>query len=299
MKIDTLVLAGASTKVPAYIGVFEALYETNLIQDDLQGITHIITCSIGLLVSLFILLRVNIQVQKEAVLRCNFLDMVDMEIVNINDLLFNLGLFDNSKIASLIKGVLTEKYSREDMTLLELYEINPIKLTVKCVNATKSCNAYINHETDPELSILTLLKMTTAIPMFFKPIEYKGELYVDGGVTGGYPIELVKDNYLGINIKCKHNFVNKESPLHLLPIIPYYMSLSSIKWVNHENLPKDKTIHIYTDVHFSEFDVSLDKKNELIQIGYETTMQHIQQYNLTNDNLPNEHLVDTDPTEED
>ena len=77
------------------------------------------------------------------------------------------------------------------------------------------------------------------------------------------------------------------------------MSLSSIKWVNLETLPKDKTIHIYTDVHFSEFDVSLDKKNELIQIGYETTMQHIQQYNLTNDNLPNEHLADTDPTEED
>ena len=299
MKLDTLVLAGASTKVPAYIGILKALYEQRILNENLDGIQHIITCSIGMLSALYMLLGVNLNVQEETVLRCNFLDIIDIENVDVHDLLFNLGLFDNVKVASFIKGVLTEKYSKEDMTLQELYELRPIKLTVKCVNASKSCNAYINHETDPDLSILTLLRMTTAIPMFFKPVEYKGNLYVDGGLTGGYPVELVKDNYLGFNIRCKHNFVDKDSPIHLVPIIPYYMSLSSIKWADYDELPKDKTIHVHTDVHFSNFDVSLDKKRELIQLGYEATIQHIKQYNLTNDNLSNEHPADINPTEKD
>ena len=40
MKIDTLVLSGGSTKVPAYVGVFRALQECNIINDKLDNIKH-------------------------------------------------------------------------------------------------------------------------------------------------------------------------------------------------------------------------------------------------------------------
>jgi len=284
MKLDTLVLAGASTKGPAYIGIFKALREHGIIDTHLTGVKHIITCSVGMLTSLFLLLDVSLEVQEEATLQANFNDFIDIEKVGIHELLFNLGLFDNSKVASLIKGVLCNKYQREDMTLQELYELKPINLTVKCVNVSKSCNAYINHTTDPDISILTLLKMTTAIPFFFKPIKYKGDLYVDGGVAGGYPVELVNEHYLGFSITCNKQTISQES-LDLLPIIPYYMSLATIKTVNYNNLPTSTTIQVTTDVHFSNFDVSNEKKQELIKNGYDSTVNHIKKYNLTNTNM--------------
>ena len=31
------------------------------------------------------------------------------------------------------------------------------------------------------MNILKLLQMTTSIPIFFKPIKYKNNLYLDGG----------------------------------------------------------------------------------------------------------------------
>ena len=293
MKIDTLVLAGASTKVAAYVGILRALYEKHILTEELDGVKHIITCSIGLLSALFLLLKVPLHVQEEVLLRCHFLDLIDIENVHINDLLFNLGLFDNSKVASLVKGVLVEKYQVEDMTLQELYDRHPILLTTKCVNATTSCNAYLNVKTDPELSILTLLQMTTAIPIIFKPIEYKGELYVDGGLTGGYPTELVKDNYLGINICSNGTFTKTDNLLHMLPILPYLLSISHIKTSNSAMLPAKHTIKVITDLHFYEFDVPNEQKIELINVGYTTTLEHIQKHNLTNDNLTR----DSDPTE--
>jgi predicted acylesterase/phospholipase RssA len=300
MKIDTLIFGGCSTKIPTYIGIFKALIDLHIIDEKLQGIKHIISCSIGLLVSLYLLLEVNLQVQELSVLEADFSKLINIDDLNINNLIFKLGLFDNYLVPTLIKGVLQEKYKKDDMTLKELYEINPILVTVKCINLTKGCNEYINVKTDPDLSILTLLQMTTAIPIFFRPITYNNCQYVDGGLTGGYPIELVKDDYLGFNINGSFNFSSNEL-FDSIPILPFIISLLKINVRNIEDTCKIKTIEYETDLHFTEFNVPKDKKIELIKLGYDKTIQHIQQYNLTNDNLTESSKPDEDisPTEED
>ena len=200
MKIDTLILGGGSTKAPAYIGICRALYELNIINKELYGIKHIITCSIGMVSTIYLLLDISLEVQEKATLLSDFSSLINIDEVDINSLLSCNGLLSNEKLIYLLKGILQHKYNKDDITLKELYDIKPILVTVKCCNITKGCNEYINVKTDPDLSILTLLRMTTAIPIFFQPITYKNNLYVDGGLTGGYPIELVKDNYIGFNI---------------------------------------------------------------------------------------------------
>ena len=301
MKIDTLVLSGCSTKIPCYIGVLKYLFESGILNESLQGVKEIIACSVGMLVSVYLLLGVNLRVQEAAILRSDFLKIIDIDSVNINDLIFNLGLFDNNLVSSLIRGVLREKYETDDMTLQELYELNPIKLTVKCVNVTKQCSEYLNHESDPDLSILTLLRMTTAIPLFFKPIQYKDDLYVDGGLAGGYPVELSGKNYLGINIKSLEEMIHTDSIVHLIPLVSYIQSLMSTYSINYETLPEEYTITVISDIHFTNFSVPLDKKKQLIQLGYDTTKQHIEKYKIRNDNLLSQmtHPEDKDPTEED
>ena len=296
MKIDTLVLGGASSKAPVYIGIFNFLFESGFLTEDLQGIHHIITCSIGMLYAIYLLLGVNTRVQETATIKADFTKFLDIDNIDINDLLFNLGLFDTALVPSLIKGVLKEKYSREDMTLKELYELKPILLTVKCINVTKGSNEYINYKTDPDISILQLLEMTTAIPLFFKPIEYKGDLYVDGGLTGGYPVELVKDNYLGFNIIGPADTGNV---IDILPIISYMINLLKVKVLDYNKLSPEFTIQYQTDVPFYNFDIAVDKKKELIQIGYDITKSHMEQYKLTNESVNKIHPEDKDPTEED
>tara|TARA_Y100000385_G_C12861665_1_gene537514 strand:- start:30 stop:788 length:759 start_codon:yes stop_codon:yes gene_type:complete len=250
-----------------------------------------------MLSAIYILLDIPLHVQEEAVLHADFTKLLDMDNLDIQNLLSDNGLFQNDKVAGLVKGVLQHKYNRDDLTLKELYDIKPILLTVKCVNVTKGCNEYINKNTNPDLSILTLLLMTTAIPIFFQPVKYNDCFYVDGGLTGGYPIEIVKDNYLGflMNVDDEKKDINTG-----ISFLDYIINLTKVKVINYDNYPDKYNIRYSCNLHFSEFNVPINKKKELIQLGYDITIQHLEKYNITNDLFrlqSKEHLEDSDPIE--
>jgi len=295
MKIDTIVLSGGSTKVPAYIGCFRALKELNIINDNLDGIKHIITCSVGMLYALLILLKLSDQCCEVLVRRLCFSELLDMDNLNINDLIFELGLFDNHRVGTIISTILREKYSKDTMTLQELYDLTNIKLTAKVVNSTKSCIEYMSYENEPDLSITTLLLMTTAIPLFFKPIKYRECLYVDGGTSGGFPTEVGGDNYIGIQLKGPWKTTEKKTILDEIPIIGFVLSGFAIN-TEDSSEPDIKKIIIPSDIHFTNFKLSIEEKQVLVDIGYELTKKHILQYKLTNDLL---RPPDKDPTEGD
>jgi len=299
MKIDTLVLSGGSTKVPAYVGAFRALKEHNIINDNFEGINHIIVCSVGMLYALFLLLGVNEQVIETLMKSMCFSEFLDLDNININDLIFELGLFDNKKITTMITTILRERHSKEDMTLKELYELTNIKLTAKVCNSTKSCVEYISYENEPDISINLLLQMTTAIPFFFKPITYKDCLYVDGGCAGGFATEIAGDNYIGINLKGPWKSDKKKTTLlDEIPIISFFISGLAVSCQD-SSIPDSKKIIIPSNVHFTNFKLTLEEKQKLIDDGYNLTKQHILQYNLTNDNLSSKPDEGISPTGED
>ena len=114
---------------------------------------------------------------------------------NINDLslksfIDDFGFINYNKNHIYIKKLLKQKYNVDNMSLLKLYKLTGKHIVVKVVNVSKDCVEYIDHINNPKMNILKLLQMTTAIPIFFKPIKYKGELYLDGGLSGNCPIEI-------------------------------------------------------------------------------------------------------------
>jgi predicted acylesterase/phospholipase RssA len=289
MLIDTLVFSGGSTKAPAFIGSLRALRECNIINETYDGIKHIITCSVGILIALMILLKVNEQVIEETIKRICFSELLDLDDIHIHSLLFECGLFDNRKLSTIIQSILRERYSTDDMSLHELYQLTPIKLTTKVVNHTKGCVEYMSYENEPNLSIMTLLLMTTAIPLFFKPIKYKECLYVDGGASGGFPIEIAGDTYLGIQLNGGVYSKEKHSILKEIPLIDYIIQGQVISCQD-TTIPDIKNIIITSSIHFSNFKLSLQDKQKLINDGYIYTKQHIKRYNLINDTLHHEDL---------
>jgi len=295
MKIDTLILSGASTKAPIYIGIFRYLYENNILDKELTGINHIVCCSISMLFSFYILLELDIDIIEACVLNACFENALDTDNIDIKDLFDHFGLFSNDIISTLIKNMLKEKINKDDLTLKELYEIKPILLSVKCANITKGCIEYINKDTNPEISIITLFKMTTAIPFMFKPIKYDECYYVDGGLTGGYPIEFIKGNYLGIWIRGPDWDIKKE----IKDIIEFIIKLNCIKPYNVDHLDNKRTIIYMTDLHFSEFSVDKKTKLGMIKDGYNITKAHIEDYKLTNDLFNKQNPAGKDPTLED
>ena len=277
MKIDTLILSGGGPSAVAYFGIFQSLFEKNIIHENLDGINEIITTSAGIFISVCLLIRFKIELCKEIVMNYDLAKLLDHDNLTIDDFLDDFGFFSTDKIGLFVQNIIKHKLKKNDLTLKELYEYNATKLTVKVFNATKKQLEYISHESDPDLSILKLVQMTTAIPGFFKPVKYNDYLYVDGGLRGHFPIEVCQsENYLGLFIR--GGTVTKNEVLEMFPILEFIYSLM---------IHQDQTVYdiknnkinkriIYCQIDYGlNFDMKTEDKIKLIEKGYEVTKNHI------------------------
>ena len=279
-KIDTLILSGGGPSGVAYIGIFKALIENNILQSDFSGIQEIITTSVGIISSYLYMINIKQEVCQEVIMKFNILSVLNLDDIKIDNLLVDLGLFSTDKIGKIIQSITKNCLQCEDITLQELYDRIPIKLTVKVFNVTKTQTEYISYQTNPDLSIIILAQMTTAIPFFFKPVSYNDNLYVDGGLRGNFPIEACEsDNYLGIFIG--GGIVNKNHDIFkLFPLLEFTHSLMANKDErDFDKYKEGKERILYIPISQGlNFDLSVEDKKNIIQKGYENTLQHIQNY---------------------
>ena len=207
--------------------------------------------------------------------------ILNIDNLEIDNLLVDFGLFDNDKIGESVESFIRHILHIENITLKEFYEKIPILLTVKVFNVTRKRIEYISYKTDPNLKLSLLSEMTTAIPFFFKPVQYNDCLYVDGGLRGHFPIENNKsENYLGLFV-LGGSIPVESNLLELFPILRFIHSLM----INQDDIihqikggQKFKNI-IYTEINQGlNFDLSDKQKKEIIQKGYQTTINHIEKY---------------------
>lgn len=282
MKIDTLVLSGGGPSAIAYIGIFQSLFENNILQKDLRSIKEIITTSAGIFFSFFLLLKIDIKVIYHLIDQFHISSILNNDKISINDLLIDFGIFSNHKIKDMFQSVIQHTFNQADLTLKELYDRTKIKLSVKVFNVTMKRLEYISYQTNPELSISTLGMMTTAIPGIFKPVIYNECKYVDGGLRGHYPIEKCKSkNYLGIVII--GGTINPESSqiIQIFPILEYIYSLM----INQDDIyyQKDKYHKktIISDINLGcDFNVSKETYMKVIERGYQDGLKFIDRNQL-------------------
>ena len=280
MKIDTLILSGGGPSAIAYFGIFESLFENKIINENLDGIKEIITTSAGIFPSVCLLIKFKLNLCKEIVLNYDLLKLVNSDNLKIDDFLLDFGFFSTDNIGKFINTIIKNKLNKEDLSLKELFDYSKIKLTVKVFNSTKKQLEYISYETDPDLSISKLVQMTTAIPLFFKPVEYNDFIYVDGGLRGHFPIEVCNsDDYLGLFIR--GGTVSKIGILETFPILEFMYSLminqdQTVYDIKNNKINK-RIIYAQIDLGLN-FDVNKTQKQELINKGYEITNKHINQH---------------------
>jgi len=272
LKIDTLLFSGGGPSGIAYTGVFQALIDEKILDRNLMNIKEIITTSIGILFSFCILLKLDNRVGYEIVKKFDIQSFLKMDGICIDDLLMDSGLFETTGIHDVFQSLCRNVLKRDDISLMDLYQITTIKLSVKVFNITESVLEFISHETHPELSIITLAQMTTAIPIFFKPVPYKDNLYCDGGFRQGYPYGYhPSPNYLGVKIKggCGTEWMGE---------IPLVNTIFSLITGTEENKPKDNRIIEIEPQLGLNFDIDHTTKQKVVDTSYYETLQHIQRH---------------------
>ena len=263
MKIDTLILSGGSVKGIALLGAFKYLLDNKKIR--IKKLKHIISASAGALMSLPLLLNVNINVYYKIItgLKVNLFKKDDLHIKN---LINEYGFFDNSVVEEYVRTFIKYFVKKDNITLIELFKLTKIKFTVKVSNITKNNVEYINYLNNPNMDLVTLIKITTSVPIIFKPVKYNNFLYCDGATGGGLPIEYnTSPNYLGI-ILYPYDNLN----LKIVNILDYFSNLIHVfKDEDHYNHYKKYKNIICIDLKISvKLDITEKESINFFKIGY-------------------------------
>ena len=74
---------------------------------------------------------------------------------------------------------------------------NPARYRVVAFDATNNCGrCFTNDEVENEEDIMKMCRASSSLPLFMPPTVYKGNVYYDGGLTGGIAIDIAeKDGF--------------------------------------------------------------------------------------------------------
>ena len=271
--IDTLILSGGGPSGIAYVGIFKALLEKNkLIKSDIK---EIIVTSVGIIFAVLYLLDFTPSQMEKIILETELENMLSSDNLEIDDLLLNYGLFTNQMVGESVNSSCKHKLGKDNMTLKELYDEIPIKLTIKVYNTDSGKIEYFSHESEPDIRLYDVARMTTAIPFLFQPIKYKDHLYVDGGLKGHFPIEKCQsDNFLGILIEGGTCNQSNFQAIEIFPILGYIMNLMNNRDNNLQDYDLNKIMIIDINIGLN-FTLDKDKKLDVMKQGHDKCIQFL------------------------
>ena len=269
MEIDTLVLSGGGINCISLLGSFKYLFENGTIHPNFKNIRTIICVSGSAFHIIPLLLNYSINMVIQLFLSYNE-EIINYDNFDLNKLLIDFGLYKNNFIQEMIEKLLEKKNLNQRMTLQELFEMTNIDLIIKVVNISQNKIVYINHKSHPKIPLSVVCSMTTCIPFLFQPINYKNDLYIDGGICGNLPLDYIQNKskykkYLAINIlvKSKEEILSIQDFLFALFVIPFSPLDHTIN--------KKKVITIRMDEIGIQLNINKEKKIQKYNEGYKQT----------------------------
>lgn len=263
-----LVLSGGGIKGISHVGALYGLQKLNIL-DKFETFS---VASVGAIVSSLYVIGYTPAEMYDFIKLFDFSKLKNIDINNIHE----YGLDNGLRIEYVLKRLIKNKCDNENITLKELFERYKKKIifTAVCVNDMEIC--YLSYETDPNLELYKVIRMSAAIPFYFCPILYNGKYYVDGGIWDNYPMYCFNDQLddtLGIFLIGGKTTVKEISDpetylLQVMMCIMYGFTLQAKKGY------EKSTINIHLEhVSILEFDITSEMKDVLFLIGLQSILE--------------------------
>jgi len=128
--------------------------------------------------------------------------MLKFSYKNVMRVFTKYGLDDGTRISKIVESMLEIKGFDKNTTFMELTKRTGKTLIVVTTNISQKKIEYLSVENNPEMNIITAIRMSTAIPLLFEPVKYYEDLYADGLVFNNFPINVFdnSEKTLGLNL---------------------------------------------------------------------------------------------------
>jgi NTE family protein len=292
-----LVFEGGGVKGVAYAKIPIVLEEFGI----LKNIKKIAGSSAGAIIATLLSLKYNPKEIFHIIKNTNFAKFKDTSpsyLVTIYNLLFKSGVHSGQRFEKWIKTQILYKTGNRETTFRQLFDMTGIELvlTGTCFDTKKT--EYFSYKTKPNMPVWLACRISMSIPCYYFPVSIDLVKYVDGGMLYNYPIwvfdnpdsyefkphnlNFLNDKTLGFKLisKRKNDFISTLPSI--LPVLKTFYTLLSIM-LNHIELSYihqtywDRTIGLDTsDLQTTDFDISEEKKMEIIDDAYMITKKYIQ-----------------------
>ena len=267
--IKNLILSAGGVNGLFFIGALKYLTENNL----LNNLENIFGTSIGSIFSFLYLLGFSIDEIEELSIKVSPYSLLNIDGKSIITFLEDYGLDDGEKIIKILKIISKRKLNKPNITLKELYDITKITFTISAINVNLKKIVYFSHNNYPNLEIYKAIRMSSSIPILFKPYLFENNYFVDGGVIDTCSLNYYKNTKetLGLMLSTKKDY-------EIDNFKQFFTNLfcSPIQKVIENYYDKPNVIIFDTkDSEGLNFDIKKEKIKELIELGYKITQDEI------------------------
>jgi len=180
-KINTLVLSGGAYNGLIELGVLRQLSEKEFY--DINAIERIHGTSVGGFIAVLLALKMDWNDLVEY-----FVERPWHKLLSINpiELYTKKGAFDKQFFISALTPLFAAKGL--DIGTISLGEFQLYSNIELYFYAIKLSTFEVCEILDHDLPLIDAITMTCCMPIVFRPVMYKGEYYIDGGIASNYPL---------------------------------------------------------------------------------------------------------------
>uniref|UniRef100_A0A6C0CIR1 PNPLA domain-containing protein n=1 Tax=viral metagenome TaxID=1070528 RepID=A0A6C0CIR1_9ZZZZ len=278
---------GGPTGLISY-GVLKHLHKEEYF--NIEDIKTIYGTSIGGIFGVILSLKYDWETLDDYILKRPWEKVFKINPEDFFNLFYSKGLFS----FNVVEGFLTKLFEAKDLsiniTLSEYYKYNNIEHHFFTVKADTLEIIDLNYKTHPDLPLFRALEMTTAFPIFCKPVFYENECYIDGGMLDNYPVKYCLDNeqcekeeILGIRNTYPINNTNINENMNLLEYLQNVFGNILDKLQNENKLDNyiPNEVKCFCDKNITNYEtwlnnlIEIEKRKELVEYGVNCAEQFL------------------------
>ena len=278
--IKHLIISGGGPTIIQTLGSLHYLYEHDFIKTD--NIESIYATSAGAIIAVLLCLKFEWQTILDYIIMRPWNDVFPINMSCILDTYVNKGIFNITTFEKCMKPLFDAKDVSCEITLLEFYEYSKVEIHFFTFEINVFELVDVSYKTHPDLSLLTALHMTCALPVIISPVCINGKCYIDGGIMVNYPLNKClhseKDEILGFKNKYEnYNEANViESTSTLLDFLLNFVFKLIYNLSTDEKQPTIKNEIVFdckmmNITNLSEALNSIEHRKQLWEYGRETS----------------------------
>jgi NTE family protein len=200
MVIKNLVFQGGGVKGIAYVGALQVLQARDL----LSSVENVAGTSAGAITAALVAVGATAEEMQSILGSTDFASFMDGKGWFIGDavrLYEGFGIHKGDTFQQWCRqhiGTITARVTGTAMPDLTFAQLSALaakdtrfcNLFVVATNLTRQVAEVFSAQTRPNVPLWQAVRMSMSIPLFFEAFHFEGDLYVDGGISWNYPIDL-------------------------------------------------------------------------------------------------------------